>query len=142
VSTTDPIFLDQDQILIIHRHAIVNIGQTSAEDYDATLWVIDFNLLESALFAPQQTFGGAFLYTRVVDMAAAYWFGFAKNHAFIDGNKRVALLAATMFLAMNGLRLTLTEHAAEQITLQLAKGELSREGLVAIVESNFEYRDP
>jgi prophage maintenance system killer protein len=47
-----------------------------------------------------------------------------------------------MFLAMNGLRLTLTEHAAEQITLQLAKGELSREGLVAIVESNFEYRDP
>jgi len=142
VSPTDPIFLEKDQIVRIHRHAIVTIGGIAAEEYDSTLWVMDDNLLESALYAPQQTFGGSFLYTRIVEMAAAYWFGFAKNHAFIDGNKRVALLSASMFLAMNGLRLALTEHAAEQITLQIAKGELSRDGLVAIVESNFEYRDP
>jgi death-on-curing protein len=133
--------LDKDHILAIHRHAIVNIGRVPTDDYDSTLWVMDDNLLESALYAPQQTFGGSFLYTRIVDMAAAYWFGFAKNHAFVDGNKRVALLSASLFLAMNGLRLTLSEHAAEQITLQIAIGEMSREGLVAIVESNYEYRN-
>ena len=141
MSPTDPIFLDKDHILAIHRHAIVTIGRVPTEDCDSTLWVMDDNLLESALYSPQQTFGGSFLYTRIVDMAAAYWFGFAKNHAFIDGNKRVALLSASTFLAMNGLRLTLSEHTAEQITLQIATGEMSREGLVAIVESNYEYRN-
>jgi hypothetical protein len=97
VSTTDPIFLDQDQILIIHRHAIVNIGQTSAEDYDATLWVMDFNLLESALFAPQQTFGGAFLYTHVADMAAAYWFGFAKIMRLLTATSGLRFLRRRCF---------------------------------------------
>jgi death on curing protein len=58
------------------------------------------------------------------DLAAAYTIGLAKNHAFVDGNKRVAFLAVGLFLSLNGYNLTATQKDATQTMLAVASGEM------------------
>ena len=58
------------------------------------------------------------------DLAAAYTIGLAKNHAFVDGNKRVAFLAVGLFLGLNGYKLTATQTDATQTLLAVASGEI------------------
>jgi death-on-curing protein len=65
----------------------------------------DGNLLISAVAMPTTTFGGAPLYGSLAEMAATYAWGIARNHPFVDGNKRTALLAALLFLRLNGFSL-------------------------------------
>lgn len=62
-------------------------------------------------------------------LAATYLFGLAKNHGYLDGNKRVAFAAAATFLLLNGLRLTASETAAYDVVLAVAEGRLAEEGL-------------
>jgi death-on-curing protein len=69
----------------------------------------------------------------VADIAAAYAFGLAKNHPFVDGNKRVAFLALGLSLRLNGYRLTASQPDATQTILMLAAGELSEEALATWV---------
>jgi death-on-curing protein len=69
-------------------------------------------------------------------MAAAYLFHLCQNHAFLDGNKRVGLLACEAFLRLNGQELAWTNQEAEEMTLRLAEGELSKEDLTHLVEQN------
>lgn len=71
-------------------------------------------------------------------MAAAYWVGLAKNHAFLDGNKRIALNACDVFLLMNGCRLTLTVEQAIEYTLKIVTGQAGREDAAAWIEQNHE----
>ena len=59
-------------------------------------------LLESAIFQPRQTFNGRFLYRTVFDKAAVLLYSRIKDHPFVDGNKRMALTAVTVFLTLNG----------------------------------------
>lgn len=61
------------------------------------------SLLESAIAAPQASYGGEFLITDPVEIAAAYLFYLARNHAFLDGNKRTALASGLLFLQLNDL---------------------------------------
>lgn len=76
----------------------------------------ELGALESAVARPQ-------------NLAAAYAFGIARNHAFVDGNKRTAWVLARLFLALNGVRLLFEREEAIETMLALAAGELSEEEL-------------
>lgn len=95
----------------------------------------DDGLFESALARPVNQY----LYdpsTDLPELAAAYGFGLAKNHAFVDGNKRAAFLAIGLFLAINGKRLSADPVDAIQTILALAAGQLDEAALAAWIRAN------
>ncbi len=87
--------LDAQAVLAIHAEVLAAHGGTPG--------LRDRGLLESAAAAPQASFGGTPLISDPVEIAAAYLFYLCRNHAFLDGNKRIALAAALVFLSANGL---------------------------------------
>lgn len=123
-----PRFLTIEEVVELHRQGIALYG--------GELGLRDSGLLDSAVSSPQQTFGGDYLYPSLAAMAAAYWFGLVMNHVFVDGNKRVGLRAADVFLALNGLDLTMSEAEAVGLTLRMASHQVGREELVARIEQN------
>jgi death-on-curing protein len=90
-------------------------------------------LLESAVAAPQATMMGQPVMSDPIEIAAAYLYYLCCNHAFVDGNKRVALATCLVFLSENGLLANeeLDVDAAETLTLAVAAGVLSREEVTA-----------
>jgi death-on-curing protein len=86
--------------------------------------VRDHGLLESALARPQTTVFGDDAYATLTDKAAALLHSLARNHALVDGNKRLALAATLTFLGVNGLRLTLSNDEAYECVMAVATGEL------------------
>lgn len=86
------------------------------------------DLLESAVAAPQATMMGKPMISDPIEIAAAYLFYLCSNHAFVDGNKRVALATCLVFLSENGLLMNeeLDADAWENLTLAVAAGALSR----------------
>jgi len=90
----------------------------------------DKGKLESAVAQPQMTFDDQDLYPTLVEKAAALAFSLSQNHAFIDGNKRVAQAAMETFLDLNGYEIYAEVDEQEQIFLQMAAGELSRKNFL------------
>lgn len=76
----------------------------------------------------------------LADLAASYAFGLAKNHAFVDGNKRVAFLSIGLFLAINGYRLRADQVDAIRVVLAVAGGELEEAGLAEWISRNMAER--
>lgn len=96
----------------------------------------DENALESALFrAGNKTAYGE---PDVFDLAAAYAFGLARNHAFVDGNKRTAIVTAMLFLALNGYRMTADNGQIYVFTMALAAGEIEEAGAAAFFRDHAE----
>jgi len=87
----------------------------------------DLGAVESALAQPQMTFGGADLYPAIAEKAAVLGFSLIMNHPFIDGNKRAGHAAMEVFLMLNGYEIEAPVDEQEQVILQVASGELSRE---------------
>jgi death-on-curing protein len=71
------------------------------------------------------------------ELAAAYAFGLAKNHAFVDGNKRIAFMTMMLFLDRNGVELDVDPAQATSIILSLAAGEVSEESLTRWIRDNW-----
>lgn len=96
--------------------------------------VRDRGLLASALDRPQNAYhyGERDLH----NLAAAYAFGLAKNHPYVDGNKRTAFLAAVVFLRINGWAMTASEVAATQAVLDLAGGDSDQEAFAVWLRAN------
>jgi len=95
----------------------------------------DRGLLESALDRPRNRFHyqpDAGLHA----LAAAYGFALARNHPFVDGNKRVAFQAMFMFLGLNGLRIVAIEEAVVSVMLSVASGEMDEEALTSWLEAS------
>jgi len=88
----------------------------------------DLGALESALAQPRMTFGGEELYPTVVDKAGVLGYSVIANHPFVDGNKRTGHAAIEVFLVLNGYELRALVNEQERIVLQVASGELKREG--------------
>ena len=86
--------------------------------------VRDHGLLEAALARPQATVFGKDAYPTLDAKAAALLHSLARNHALLDGNKRLALAALIAFYGLNGRRLTLTNDAAYDLVIKVAAGEL------------------
>jgi death-on-curing protein len=115
-----PVWIDARAILFLHDESLAMFGGARG--------LRDAGLLESALARPVNQR----LYKPDVDiaeLAAAYAFGLAKNHPFVDGNKRTAFLALGLFLAVNGWRLETTQIDAIETMLSLAKGALDEGSL-------------
>jgi death-on-curing protein len=93
--------------------------------------VRDVGLLEAAAARPQATAFGSEAYPDLLAKAAALVHSLARNHALVDGNKRLALGAAIAFYGINGRRLTLTNDAAYELIMQVAVGELDSVGEIA-----------
>lgn len=111
----------------VSRRALLLLHDESLAEHGGAPGLRDEGLLESALARPHHllSYGTPDLFA----MAAAYGFGLARNHAFVDGNKRVAFLAIGLFLALNGRRLTATQAEATLTMLSLAAGELPEDEL-------------
>ena len=86
--------------------------------------VRDYGLLESALARPQATAFGSGAYPGLDAKAAALLHSLARNHALIDGNKRLALAATIAFYGVNGRRLTVTNDEAYELIMDVAAGKL------------------
>jgi death-on-curing protein len=93
---------------------------------DGEVIVRDFGLLESALGRPKATVFGGDAYATIDLKAAALLHSLASNHALVDGNKRLALAGVIAFYGMNGYRLTLTNDAAYELVMLVAKGDLDQ----------------
>jgi death on curing protein len=91
--------------------------------------VRDLGLLDSAAHRPRSEFMGEQAYVTVAAKAAALMHSVACNHALVDGNKRLALLAMVVFLRVNGFELTLDDDEAFELTMAVAAGELDAEGI-------------
>ena len=98
--------------------------------------VRDYGLLEAALARPQATAFGKDAYPSLDAKAAALLHSIARNHALIDGNKRLALAAVIAFYGLNGRRLTLTNDAAYDLVISVAAGNLDTvDAIVAILQT-------
>lgn len=86
--------------------------------------VRDHGLLEAALARPRATVGGADAYTGLEGKAAALLHSLARNHALVDGNKRLALAATIAFLGVNGRKLTMSNDQAYDLIIAVASGEV------------------
>jgi len=108
-------------------------------EHGGLIGLIDRNALESALARPRQRWS----YQRASDLAelaAAYAFGISSNHPFRDGNKRVAFLAAIVFLELNGLEFVAPDAEVVEKSLALASGELGEEALAEWIRSRCQSR--
>ena len=112
-------YLSFAEVLELHRLVVAQAGGAGG--------LRDLGALESAVAQPRATFGGVDLYPTLAAKAAALGHALALNHAFVDGNKRVAHAALETFLVLNGHELAAAVDAAEQQMLRLAAGEVSRE---------------
>ena len=114
--------LSKEQILMLHTQLI---QQTGGRD-----GVRDYNLLDSALETPFQSFGGDELYPTIQAKAARLGYGLIKNHCMIDGNKRIGTHAMLVFLALNGIELKYTQKELYETILDVAAGNIEYEGLL------------
>jgi death-on-curing protein len=110
-----PLWVDKRALLLLHRESLAQFGGASG--------VRDEGLLDSALTRPvdKHSYEGC---TDLTVLAAAYGFGLARNHPFVDGNKRVAFLAVGVFLAINGRSLSASPIETIDAILGLAAGTM------------------
>jgi death-on-curing protein len=94
----------------------------------------DQGLLESALAQPKATFSGELLHSAIHEQAAAYLYHIAKNHPFVDGNKRTAFAAMDVFLRMNGYILKLTNVQSYDLVLQVVQDNIEKKELADYIE--------
>lgn len=129
--STEPRWLKLPVLLAIHADQVRQHGGSTG--------LRDRGLLESALerarnrwhYEPDSD---------LATLAAAYGIGLAKNHPFVDGNKRIAFQAMYVFLGLNGYRIVAPEPEVVTTMLQVASGDLSEEQLAAWIRSNIEKR--
>jgi death-on-curing protein len=86
------------------------------------------DLADSALHAPEASFGGEEFYPDLIDKAAVLCWHLCQNHAFPDGNKRTAWMAMYMFLLLNGVELIASDNDAEEAMVAVASGEMDVDG--------------
>lgn len=114
----NPDFLSVEDVLGIHPLQLVRYGGGEG--------LRDVSLLESALAQPRASFNGAYVHQDLWEMAAAYLFHVVSNHPFVDGNKRVGLLSALVFLEFNGITLTTGSPELYTLTMDVAAGHLRK----------------
>ena len=120
-------FLSVDDVLLVHRRVI--------EEFGGDPGLRDRGLLESAVAMPQSTFGGTDLHSGLAGKAAAYHYHLCSNHPFVDGNKRVSVAAAEVFLLINGHELSANDDEIEELTLGVATGQMSKGEVVDFFEN-------
>jgi death-on-curing protein len=124
---TEPEWLDVDIVLDVHAEQLALFGGAAG--------VRDQGLLESALARPINKFG--YGDDDLASLATAYAFGIAKNHPFVDGNKRAAFASIIVFLGLNGIDFAVAPEQATAMILALAAGEVSEQSLARWIRDNW-----
>jgi death-on-curing protein len=125
---TEPFWLTRQMVVAIHDEQLTIHGGASG--------LRDEGMLESALDRrPKNRW--SYEQAELAELAAAYAFGIARNHPFVDGNKRTSLLALYTFLGVNGIDFTVPEAEAAAMILSLAAGEANEEGLTRWIRDNW-----
>lgn len=119
----DPIWISRELVLAIHSRQLAEHGGADG--------VRDEGLLDSALGRPRNRFAYENPPPSIPALAASYAFGIARNHAFIDGNKRTAAVVCETFLVLGGFELAATDAELYPVFMSLAAGSLAEEELVA-----------
>jgi death-on-curing protein len=123
----EPIWLDVEILIDLHAEQLALFGGPDG--------IRDLGMLESALGRPINKF--AYGETDFAALAAAYAFGIARNHPFVDGNKRAAFGALIVFLGLNDIDFMLPPESATAMILSLAAGEVDEEGLTRWIRDNW-----
>jgi death-on-curing protein len=123
----EPRWISKQALLLLHGESLAEHGGAGG--------IRDDGMLDSALGRPlnQHAYGGV---DDLAQLAAAYAFGIARNHPFVDGNKRAALIAAGSFLLLNGQRLVADKVEAYEVTLALAAGDTSENDFANWIRKN------
>jgi death on curing protein len=124
---SEPFWLTRQIIVAIHDEQLAIHGGASG--------LRDEGMLESALDRPRNRW--AYESAELAELAAAYAFGIARNHPFVDGNKRTSLLALYTFLGVNGIDFNVPEAEAAAMILSLAAGEVDELGLTRWIRDNW-----
>jgi len=128
---SEPEWLEIDIVLDFHAEQLALFGGADG--------VRDLGLLESALARPINKF--AYGETDLAVLAAAYGFGIARNHPFVDGNKRTALASMIVFLGLNRIDLDAPQEDATAIVLSLAAGEITEDVLASWIADHLKPLD-
>jgi death-on-curing protein len=123
---SEPIWLPVELVIAIHERQLREFGGPPG--------LRDLGLLESALGRPKNLW--AYEGGDLAVLAAAYAFGIARNHPFVDGNKRAALLSIVTFLGLNGIDFAADEAEAAVIIRDLAAGQVDQENLARWIRDN------
>jgi death-on-curing protein len=113
---------------------ILTILEDQIRNYGGIYGVRDLNLLSSAAYMPQSSFGGQYLHKTVPAMAAAYAFHICETHALLDGNKRTALASSLVFLDLNGYELNCDDELLYNEIMEVAKGNINKSELIMFYE--------
>ena len=123
----EPQFLTLAEVIDIHADQIKRYGGESGTR--------DIRLLESAIAQPEASFGGEWLHVDLYEMASAYAFHLCQNHAFVDGNKRVALASALVFLELNSISIHDPKSILLNAMLKLAQGRYDKKQFADLLKS-------
>ena len=124
---TEPFWLTRQMIVAIHDEQLSIHGGAAG--------LRDEGMFESALDRPRNKW--TYEQAELPELAAAYAFGIARNHPFVDGNKRTSLLALYTFLGVNGIDFIVSEADAAAMILSLAAGEVSEASLTRWIRDNW-----
>lgn len=125
--TGEPLWITYEQAIAIHSRQLRRFGGAPG--------LRDESMLRSALERPINKW--QYEQASLPELAAAYAFGLAKNHAFVDGNKRIAFMSMMTFLRKNGIAFLPDQAHATRIILSLAAGEISEESLTRWIRDNW-----
>jgi death on curing protein len=122
----------------VDRRALMLLHADSLAEHGGLPGLRDEGLLESAMARPLNL--ALYGEPDAAALAAAYGMGLAKNHAFVDGNKRAAFLSIGLFLGLNGFRLAATQADATLTMLDVAAGTLDEDGLADWIRRHVQPR--
>jgi death-on-curing protein len=122
------VFLTLDDIFESHQNQI--------ETYGGSHGIRDIGLLESAIAQPEASFDGQYLHADIFEMAAAYLYHLVMNHPFVDGNKRVGLEAALIFLEINNENLSASDEELVDLVLKTTAGQVGKREIAEFFRSH------
>ncbi len=122
------LFLTLDDIIESHQNQI--------DTYGGSHGIRDIGLLESAIAQPEASFGGQYLHADIFEMAAAYLYHLVMNHPFCDGNKRLGLEAALIFLEINNENLNASDQELIDLVLKTTAGQVGKREIAEFFRSH------
>lgn len=122
----------------VNREVLLLLHDESLAEHGGAPGVRDAGLLDSALARPVNL--AMYAQPNIAELAASYAVGLAKNHAFVDGNKRAAFLAVGLFLGINGYRLRATQAEATLAVMGVAAGEVDEAGFAQWIREHIQPR--
>jgi death-on-curing protein len=122
------VFLTLDDIIESHQNQI--------DTYGGSYGIRDIGLLESAISQPEASFGGQYLHADIFQMASAYIYHLVMNHPIVDGNKRVGLEAALIFLEINNENLNASDEELVDLVLKTTAGQVGKREIAEFFRSH------